>query len=134
MGLVASQIDGTERLTGNYIEGVSNFNYMYENAKLSADKPWTAFFTGGNRLTQRENLGSGNLRNNHNGRFRLEVTINLNFDASTNILDRNASPSAIARPVLPVPFTGRGMESAYGMAATFQVSYTRCHPHAHTRC
>jgi hypothetical protein len=123
-GPPAAQVDGTERLTGNYIEGVSNFKYMYDNAKLKEDKPWTAFFTGGNRLTQKPDRGSGYLRNNHNGRFRLEVTVNLNFGTldSAGIIDRNSAPSAIARPVLPVPYTGRGMESAYGMAATFQVS------------
>ena len=102
---------------------MSNFQYEYGNAKMSEDKPWTAFFTGGNRLTQKPDKGSGYLRNNHNGRFRLEVTVNLNFDTLDSlIIDRNSAPSAIARPVLPVPYTGRGEQSAYGMAATFQVS------------
>ena len=101
----------------NYIVGESAVYKTYPRAKDTDITPWRAYFTGGNRVTKTYS----NLQNNHQGRFRVECTVNLNFPAERP----NRSPQMFSLPVLPVPFTGRGEESAFGIMATFQVCTPR---------
>ena len=98
----------------NYLVGSAIVTHNYKNAKKDANTPWTAYFTGGNRIT----YTTAYLRNNDQGRFRIESTVNLNFPADVP----NRSPILYSLPILPIPYTGRGDQSAFGMLATFQVS------------
>ena len=139
------QVDSSDRLDGNFLEGVAPIEKTYTNAKKAKctpgdagemqcptgtakfGEPWTAYFTGGNRITRTTDIyylePNGFLRNNDQGRFRLEVTVNLHFPMVGGVVRPNASPiAALSRPVVPVPYTGRGESSAYGMLATFQVA------------
>ena len=134
------QVDSSDRLDGNFLEGVAPIEKTYTNAKKAKcapgaacpdgdqfGEPWTAYFTGGNRITRTTDIyylePNGFLRNNDQGRFRLEVTVNLHFPVVGGVVRPNASPiAALSRPVVPVPYTGRGESSAYGMLATFQVA------------
>eukprot|EP00898_Chlorokybus_atmophyticus_P003902 jgi/Chlat1/4512/Chrsp29S04581 len=91
---------------GNYVRGGTTFLYTYAAANAGGGHPWTAFFTGGNRIYA--------LNNNREGRFRLE--------AQVAIWGTNKSPVATNIPVLPVPYTGRAQMSQYGNMATFQIA------------
>lgn len=108
--LTLTELDVEKVSTGNFLRGISVFEHTYSNSKKDADTPYVAFFTGGNRL----GLEQDSLHNNYNGRFRLEATV--------NIQGSNRSPIATSLPILPVPYTGRGAQSAYGSMATFQVA------------
>jgi len=108
---------GCSAFTGNFIRGVEKFTYWYPY--MSA-KPFTLFFTGGNRLFQcnhhtgyvqtgldpsgsfcMENTGNklndldNLLNNNQEGRYRLEMEIWL-------FPDNNKSPVVYQEAVLPV--------------------------------
>ena len=99
-----SHVDATDSTTGNYVKAVATFEHTYPSNKKSVDEPYIAFFTGGNKLDS--------LNNNKAGRFRLETSVNIQGD--------NRSPVASFVPILPVPYTGRSVMSAYGYMATFK--------------
>jgi len=113
--LEITEMNYEETNVGNYLLGTSRELYhTYPTKKKDVFTPWTAYFTGGNRLT----YSTDRLINNHQGRFRLELTVNLNYPDD----QPNNSPVMTALPVLPVPYTGRSEISGSGMLATFQVS------------
>lgn len=87
-------IEHDDSLQGNYFRGTSlPVTHEYASADYGG-RPYTAFFTGGNRI--------GTLNNNAFGRFRLEV--NVMFRDGPNIANR--SPVGAQIPVLPVPYGG----------------------------
>jgi len=112
--LSIDEVNFEETNVGNFLLGTSSFYHTYSAKKKNDFTPWTAYFTGGNRLT----YTTERLINNHQGRFRLELTVNLNYPDD----QPNNSPIMTAVPVLPVPYTGRGELSGSGMLASFQVS------------
>lgn len=104
--LTVSEMNTETSLAGGYIKGASVFEHTYASSKKSVSEPYVAFFTGGNRFLE--------LNNNKGGRFRLETSV--------NIQGANRSPIASFMPVIPIPYTGRGVKSTYGYMATFQLS------------
>jgi len=109
--LTITDINHEDNYYGNFLLGTSFFEHTYSAPKKDKKTPWTAYFTGGNRIA----YSTDALNNNGQGRFRLEITINIQGFV-------NLSPTATSFPVLPVPYTGRGGWSAYGMLSTFQIS------------
>ncbi|KAK3287761.1 hypothetical protein CYMTET_4743 [Cymbomonas tetramitiformis] len=108
--LTIKEVEREMTVDGNYILATSEFQHQYSSNKKATIRPWKAFFTGGNRISLTEN----GLQNNGQGRFRVEITV--------NIQEYNHSPIATSFPVLPVPYAGRGEISAYGMMASFRIS------------
>lgn len=107
--LTLTELDVEKVSTGNFLKGISVFEHTYSNSKKDANTPYIAYFTGGDRLGLEDKL-----QNNFAGRFRLEATV--------NIQGSNRSPVASSMPILPVPYTGRSAQSAYGYMATFQIA------------
>jgi len=106
-----TEVNHRRSILGNYVRGRSlPVVHDYPSNKKSETEPWLAFFTGGDRLTYR----SGMLNNNNQGRFRLEVTV--------NIQGRNRSPVASSLPVVPMPYMGREYRSQHGYMSTFQLA------------
>eukprot|EP00854_Cymbomonas_tetramitiformis_P001562 gene1562-2195_t len=119
--LTVIEVDFEDTSVGNYIRAKSVFQHQYPTSKDYSQfeaygRPWTAFFTGGNRITRTKDF----LQNNGNGRFRLEITVNIvRSPEGVN----NHSPIATSIPVLPVPYNGRdGLNSPNGMLANFELS------------
>uniref|UniRef100_A0A7S0WPQ0 Uncharacterized protein n=1 Tax=Pyramimonas obovata TaxID=1411642 RepID=A0A7S0WPQ0_9CHLO len=111
--LTITEVNFENTEVGNFLLGQSVFYHTYAAYKKSDFEPWTVYFTGGNRLT----YSTERLINNHQGRFRLELTVNLNYPDGVP----NNSPILDSMPVLPVPYTGRAEFSANGMLATFSL-------------
>lgn len=90
---------------GNYIQMEAiPFTHTYETAlHPETNKPYIAYFTGGNRLHQ--------LNNNANGRYRLEIEVA--FVAPF----RNRSPIATNIPVLPLPYVDAPNHVQFQIAA-----------------
>ena len=93
-GVVAEVTDMSFENTefGNYVRmrAVSCTHTYTAPMHAATNKPYVAFFTGGNRIDQ--------LHNNANGRYRLEVEVAFVKPFS------NRSPIATNIPVLPLPY------------------------------
>jgi len=88
-----TEIDFDNTALGNSFRGTSTkFKHQYPAGYLTGTTPFTAYFTGGNRLKI--------LNNNPQGRFRLETTVKFN-----PAYPKNASPIGGQIPMLPVPYT-----------------------------
>jgi len=95
-------VDFNDSPLGNFIFGRGISYHTYSRPRLAEPRtPWTAFFMSGNRLVD--------LHNNANGRFRLEVQV--------NIVGNNRSPRASFAPVFPVPYTGWPTMARFQVAA-----------------
>eukprot|EP00239_Pterosperma_sp_CCMP1384_P004716 CAMPEP_0197855464 /NCGR_PEP_ID=MMETSP1438-20131217/26697_1 /TAXON_ID=1461541 /ORGANISM="Pterosperma sp., Strain CCMP1384" /LENGTH=1343 /DNA_ID=CAMNT_0043470583 /DNA_START=38 /DNA_END=4069 /DNA_ORIENTATION=+ len=91
--LQVTNIDFEDTLMGNFFRGTSKtFTHTYPAAYPKVGQPYTAFFTGGNRITT--------LNNNADGRYRLEINVWFRSDYPDN-----ASPISSMIPLLPVPYT-----------------------------
>ncbi|KAK3237965.1 hypothetical protein CYMTET_51988, partial [Cymbomonas tetramitiformis] len=89
-----TEINHEDNLVGHFFRGTSHtFTHTYPAASSDGTGVvYTAFFTGGNRIST--------LNNNANGRYRLEANIVFN----PNFPD-NKSPISSQIPLLPVPYT-----------------------------
>jgi len=88
-----TEIDFDNTVLGNSFRGTSTkFKHLYDAGYLTGTTPFTAYFTGGNRLRS--------LNNNPQGRFRLETAVKFNPADPLN-----ASPIGGQIPMLPVPYT-----------------------------
>ena len=106
----------TESFIGNFIQGEGIIQHQYDTA-INVDEPWIAYFTGGDRITRT----NGKLQNNEGGRFRLEVSINLECHFSGDCWLR--SPVATSLPVVPIPYTARNDVSLYDYSfSTFRIA------------
>jgi len=104
-GLVGNSLRATSQLI------VHNYTAPYDNTGGGVDtyKPWVAYWTGGNRITQ--------LQNNADGRYRLEIDIRFLTSCvggSCNIIT-NKSPIVAQIPVMPIVYPASGI-------ANFQVA------------
>ena len=114
--MTVSDIDFERGLIGNSIRATSmlithNYQSAHDDSVSGAGKPWVAYWTGGNRLSQ--------LRNNADGRFRLEIDVRFltqkkNGGPESSIVS-NRSPIVAQIPVMPVVYPPSG-------TATFQVA------------
>ena len=108
--VTVTDIDFDRGLVGNSIRATSmlithNYSFAHDNSVTGAGKPWVAYWTGGNRLSQ--------LRNNADGRFRLEIDVR--FMTQGGVVVDNRSPIVMQIPVMPVVYPPSG-------TATFQVA------------
>ncbi|QDZ20408.1 hypothetical protein A3770_04p29260 [Chloropicon primus] len=108
-------------IVGNYLLGTSKFTHSYEQDTSS---PFLAYFTGGDRIyecdypsTKLTSSGvcdgvlNNLLRNNQEGRYRLETSVLLKSGAT------NRSPVAAMIPILPVPVTAITDRSRFQVTA-----------------
>lgn len=93
---------------GNFIAGEGNVQVQYPTA-VDGEDPWVAFFTGGDRIGR----ASGQLQNNYGGRFRLEISVNLECHTRNTQGCWQKSPRATSIPVVPIPYTERNGNSLY---------------------
>eukprot|EP00951_Prasinocladus_malaysianus_P001288 scaffold8875_cov25-Prasinocladus_malaysianus.AAC.2 len=101
---------------GNFISGEGKVIQQYPSA-LNGAEPWIAFFTGGDRIGKARDK----LQNNYGGRFRLEVSVNLECHEAGRCWQR--SPRATSLPVVPIPYTPRNEYSLYDFSfSTFRIA------------
>lgn len=110
--VTVTDIDFDRGLVGNVLRATSayivhNYTSPYDNSVPLSPKPWVAYWTAGNRLTE--------LQNNADGRFRLEIdvrflTTGCSSAAGCTIIS-NRSPVAAQIPVMPVVYPASGVAS-----------------------
>uniref|UniRef100_A0A061RNA4 LamG-like jellyroll fold domain-containing protein n=1 Tax=Tetraselmis sp. GSL018 TaxID=582737 RepID=A0A061RNA4_9CHLO len=111
-----TDIDFETGLVGNYIRATSapivhNYSAAYDTSDPGRPKPWVAYWTAGNRLSE--------LRNNADGRFRLEADVRFLMRSRPRFLNseglmeyvvvNNRSPIVAQIPVLPVMYPESGI-------------------------
>ena len=119
LDITLTRIDfNTGSRIGNFIVGEGTIYQQYpEPYNTVTNEPWKAYFTGGDRITKTD----GNLQNNEGGRFRLEVTVNLECHVANLCWQKSARATSL--PVVPVPYTARNAASLYDYSfSTFRIA------------